>query len=75
MIKPMSKEPKKKIERLREDIRQYDFLYYVKDNPIISDRKYDLLMQELKGLERKFPRVHLQGVSDPEGKRKGFRKI
>ncbi len=53
----MSKESQNKIESLREDIRQYDFLYYVKDNPSISDRKYDLLMQELRDLERKFPEL------------------
>ena len=51
----MSKQNKIKIERLRENIRQHDILYYVDDNPTISDREYDLLMRELLDLEIKFP--------------------
>ncbi|SVE48777.1 uncharacterized protein METZ01_LOCUS501631, partial [marine metagenome] len=51
----MSKSNKRKIERLRKDIRQYDFLYYVNDNPAISDREYDLLMLELRDLEERHP--------------------
>ena len=51
----MSKSNKRKIERLRKDIRQYDFLYYVNDNPAISDREYDSLMLELRGLEERHP--------------------
>jgi len=51
----MSNQGERKIERLRKDIRQHDILYYVKDSPAISDRKYDLLMRELQDLEEKFP--------------------
>ncbi|MBT4127151.1 MAG: NAD-dependent DNA ligase LigA [Nitrospina sp.] len=53
----MLKEYKKRIERLRKDIRQHETLYYAKDSPVISDRDYDLLMRELQGLEEKFPEL------------------
>lgn len=45
----------KEIERLREQIRRHDELYYVQDAPEISDREYDLLLEKLKGLEEKYP--------------------
>jgi DNA ligase (NAD+) len=45
----------KEIERLREQIRHHDELYYVQDAPEISDREYDLLLEKLKGLEEKYP--------------------
>jgi len=32
---------KKKIEKLRETIRHYDYLYYVLAQPEISDKEYD----------------------------------
>ena len=51
----MSNQYKTKIERLREDIRQHDILYYINDRPTISDREYDLLIRELLDLEVKFP--------------------
>ena len=51
----MSKQILKKIESLRRKINQHDTFYYVKDSPIVSDREYDLLMQELQDLEEKFP--------------------
>ena len=44
-----------KIEQLREDINRHDHLYYVKDQPEITDREYDRLMQSLKELEEKYP--------------------
>ncbi|MFA5145492.1 MAG: NAD-dependent DNA ligase LigA [Candidatus Omnitrophota bacterium] len=46
---------KNKIESLRQKIRRHDNLYYVLSQPEISDREYDLLMEELKGLEDKYP--------------------
>ncbi len=46
---------KKKIKRLREEIRHHDYLYYVKNEPEISDKKYDELVEELEKLEDKYP--------------------
>jgi DNA ligase (NAD+) len=50
----MSERDKRKIERLRKLIRHHETLYYVQDQPAISDREYDLLMRELQNLEEKF---------------------
>ncbi len=50
----MSERDKRKIERLRKLIRHHETLYYVQDQPVISDREYDFLMRELQDLEAKF---------------------
>jgi DNA ligase (NAD+) len=41
----------KKLEALREKIRHHEYLYYVLDNPEITDLDFDKLMQQLKDLE------------------------
>jgi len=46
---------KKRINELRDEIRRHDELYYVQDNPEISDRDYDELMERLRDLEQKHP--------------------
>src|SRR5579863_1596343 len=45
----------KKLESLREKIRRHEHLYYVLDNPEISDLDFDKLMQHLKALEAEHP--------------------
>ena len=45
----------KKIEKLREELRRHEHLYYVLDKPEISDAEYDALMNELKKLEAAHP--------------------
>src|SRR5271166_940493 len=52
-----SKDLEKKIEALREKIRRHEYLYYVVDNPEISDGEFDKLMQQLKGLEAEHPEL------------------
>lgn len=42
-------------ERLREELRRHDYLYYVLSRPEISDREYDRLLRELEDLERQYP--------------------
>ncbi len=44
-----------RIARLRAEIRHHDYLYYVRDNPEISDEGYDKLYHELVRLEEQFP--------------------
>ena len=39
------------IEKLREEIRNHEELYYVLDNPQISDAEYDALLEKLVGHE------------------------
>lgn len=51
----MSDKTKKQIEKLRQEIRRHDHLYYGLDQPEISDREYDRLMQSLKDLEKERP--------------------
>jgi DNA ligase (NAD+) len=46
---------KKKIEKLRDEIRAHDHKYYVEDDPVISDFEYDHLVKELEGLEEQYP--------------------
>ncbi|MBN2589501.1 MAG: NAD-dependent DNA ligase LigA [Sedimentisphaerales bacterium] len=47
----------KKIEQLREQIREHDYLYYVLSQPKISDQEYDKLFAELKELENEHPEL------------------
>ncbi len=46
-----------KIEKLREQIRRHEYLYYVMDTPEISDPEFDRLMQQLKQLEAEHPKL------------------
>ena len=52
---PAAKEVEKKVEALREKIRHHEYLYYVLDNPEISDQDFDRLMKQLKDLEAEHP--------------------
>jgi DNA ligase (NAD+) len=45
----------KEIERLRDEIRRHEYLYYVLDQPEISDAVFDRLMEKLKKLEAEHP--------------------
>jgi DNA ligase (NAD+) len=49
-------EVKVKIEKLRSEINRHNRLYYIEDNPEISDEEYDGLIRELKQLEEEYPR-------------------
>ncbi|UCG85350.1 MAG: NAD-dependent DNA ligase LigA [Gemmatimonadota bacterium] len=44
-----------RIHELHAALRHHDYLYYVKDQPEISDSEYDGLFQELRELEDQFP--------------------
>ncbi len=44
-----------RILELRKKISKYDFHYYVKNNPIISDFEYDSIYKELEYLENSHP--------------------
>jgi DNA ligase (NAD+) len=51
----MAEDIKKRIERLRSEIRRHDYLYYVLNQPEITDQQYDKLFAELKKLEDAHP--------------------
>lgn len=53
MPKPQSIE--KQINALREEIRGHDDLYYLQEEPEISDREYDELIERLRQLEQEHP--------------------
>ncbi|GAI16032.1 unnamed protein product, partial [marine sediment metagenome] len=53
----MAENVKKRIEQLRKEIRRHDYLYYVLNQPEISDQKYDKLFAELKALEQANPQL------------------
>ena len=46
---------KTEIESLRSEINRHNHLYYVEDNPEISDAEFDMLMQRLLELEGEYP--------------------
>jgi DNA ligase (NAD+) len=47
----------KQIEKLREELRRHEHLYYVLDAPEISDAEYDAMMNQLKRLEAEHPEL------------------
>ncbi|MGH9907850.1 MAG: NAD-dependent DNA ligase LigA, partial [Pyrinomonadaceae bacterium] len=47
----------KEIEKLREEIQRHEELYYVQDNPEISDEEYDKLLERLTKLEGQHPQL------------------
>lgn len=47
---------KKRIDELVKLLNYHSQLYYVEDRNEITDYEYDMLQQELKGLEEQFPR-------------------
>jgi DNA ligase (NAD+) len=45
------------IEELRDQLRHHEHLYYVLDQPEITDAEYDALMRRLQGLEAQHPEL------------------
>jgi len=48
---------KTQIEKLREELRRHEYLYYVLDEAEISDIKFDWMLEELQRLEREHPEL------------------
>jgi len=46
-----------RILKIREELRDHNYRYYVLDNPIISDSEYDTLLRELEELENTHPKL------------------
>ena len=53
----MAEDVSQRIEELRRELRRHERLYYVLDEPEITDAAYDGLMRELQGLEREHPEM------------------
>lgn len=52
-----AREIRERIDRLREELKRHNYLYYELDSPEISDDRYDLLARELKSLESQLGEV------------------
>lgn len=50
-------EAEKRAEILKKEIRYHSDLYYNQDNPEITDYEFDMLMNELKEIEAKYPEL------------------
>ena len=46
-----------RLEQLRAEIRRHEYLYYVLDQPEISDAEFDGLMRQLRELEQAHPEI------------------
>jgi len=55
--KSKSKSTAAGIAQLRDEIRKHEELYYVNDNPEISDAEYDALISKLQRLESEHPEL------------------
>ena len=47
----------KRVEELRKELEHHEYLYYVLDQPEITDAEFDQLMRELRELEDKHPEL------------------
>jgi DNA ligase (NAD+) len=58
LVPTLPKRPpiEKTINELREEIRRHEDLYYLHENPEISDREYDELIEKLRTLEEQHPK-------------------
>ena len=73
----MPKDAAARIEKLRETLRHHEHLYYVLDQPEITDAEYDALMRELRELEDAASRTADAGFAHPARGRqaaRGFRQ-
>jgi len=46
---------KQRIQELTNQLNRHNYLYYVQAKPVISDYDFDMLLEELIALEKKFP--------------------
>ncbi len=71
-------EAKKRIEELREKTEYYAKKYYDDDKPEISDFEYDMLMVELRNLEKEYPEfISKNSLTQKVGGhvKEGFQKV
>ena len=72
------KKAQKKIEELRKTVEYHANRYYNEDKPEISDFEYDMLMVELKNLEKQYPEfVTKESLTQKVGGKvkEGFKKV
>lgn len=74
------KNPKEKIEELRQQIERYSYYYYTKNESLISDIEFDKLLKELELLEHDHPEYRVENspttnVGASSLKESKFRKV
>src|SRR5580698_6118616 len=57
MPKDDLKRARAEIDKLRDQINRHNHLYYVLDNPELTDAEYDALMRRLEALETEHPEL------------------
>ena len=78
MSKNTSKNIREKIEKLKAELHDHNHRYYNLASPIISDKKFDLLLKELEKLEKAHPEFEdeLSPTKRPGGDPvEGFEKV
>jgi DNA ligase (NAD+) len=50
---------RKKVQRLRQELFDHDYRYYVLADPVISDEAYDRIMRELIEFEDRYPELRI----------------
>ena len=50
--------PEEKIYFLRDELHHHNHLYYVKNEPVISDYEFDLKLNQLISLENEYPQFY-----------------
>src|ERR1700757_2437320 len=53
----MKESVSKRAEELRKELEHHEYLYYVLDQPAISDAEFDALMRELREIEHAHPEL------------------
>src|SRR5688500_4084444 len=46
---------RKRVEKLRAEINEHNYRYYILDDPVILDVEYDRLLRELQAIEAEYP--------------------
>ena len=57
MNNSLKEQAQKEIETLRTEIKKHEYLYYVLDNPQLTDAEYDALTFRLRELEKQYPEL------------------
>ena len=72
------KQAEKRIQELRKQTEYYANKYYNEDKPEISDFEYDMLMLELRNLEKEYPEfISKESLTQHVGGKvkEGFKKV
>ena len=51
------KQAQRELEKLRREIDEHNYRYYVLDSPLVADSKYDRLFKKLLNIEEEFPEL------------------